>query len=219
VAALIPVWVIASATAALLVLMFVGFSWWLNSKSDDLYAAFAGLPPTGAIVIEHETPPPPPPPEPAPEQVAETPTQVERVRGFLEPEIEEGLVTVLEDNQTITVRLRARGMFGSGSATVSDRFSEVIRRVGEALNEEPGKVIIEGHTDSIPIRTVRFPSNFDLSLARAEAVRDQIAPLLDDPGRLSVEGKAATEPIADNDTAEGREANRRTDIILLKQGT
>ncbi len=209
----IPVWVIASATAALLVLMFIAFSWWLNGQSDDLYAEFSGLPPTGAIVIEYEALAPPPPPPP-PEAVE---TQVDRVRGFLEPEIEEGLVTVLENAQAITVRLRARGMFESGSATVSDRFNEVIRRVGEALNEEPGKVIIQGHTDSIPIRTVRFPSNFDLSLARAQAVRDQIAPLLEDPTRLSVEGKAATEPIAGNDTPQGREANRRTDILLIKQ--
>jgi type VI secretion system protein ImpK len=214
VSALIPVWVIASATAVLLVLLYIGFAWWLNADSDDLYARYAGLPPTGAIVIEYEAPPPPPPPPP-PEEVV---TQAERVAGFLEPEIEEGLVTVLEDPQAITVRLRARGMFESGSDTVSDRFSEVIHRVGEALNDEPGTVVIEGHTDSIPIRTVRFPSNFDLSLARAEAVRAKIAPFLDDPSRLTVEGKAATKPIATNDTAEGREANRRTDIILIKQG-
>ncbi|MBB4286256.1 type IVB secretion system protein IcmH/DotU [Roseospira goensis] len=215
VSSLIPVWVIVSATAVALVLLYLGFAWWLNSDSDDLYAAFAGLPPTGAIVIEQVTPPPPPPPEPPPE----VETQVERVRGFLEPEIAEGLVNVLENAQAITIRLRARGMFESASATVSERFSEVIRRVGLALNDEPGTVVVEGHTDSLPIRTVRFPSNFDLSLARAEAVRDQLKPLLTDPSRLTVEGKAATEPIADNGTPEGREANRRTDIILIKQGT
>ncbi|MQX35937.1 type VI secretion system protein TssL, long form [Roseospira navarrensis] len=214
ISSLIPVWVIASATAALLVLMFIGFAWWLNADSDELYASYAGLPPRGAIVIEYEAPPPPPPPPP-PEDVV---TQGERVSGFLEPEIDEGLVTVLDDPQAITVRLRARGMFESGSDTVSDRFTAVIQRVGEALNDEQGTVVIQGHTDSIPIRTVRFPSNFDLSLARAEAVRAKIEPYLDDPSRLTVEGKAATEPIADNATAAGREANRRTDIILVKQG-
>jgi type VI secretion system protein ImpK len=217
VASLIPVWVIASATAALLVLLFLAFSWWLNTKSDDLYGAFAGLPPSGAIVIEQVTEPPPPPPPPPPE-VAEA-TQVERVSGFLEQEIEEGLVSVLEDARVITVRLMARGMFPSGSATVSERFHSVLNRVALALNDEPGKVIIQGHTDNVPIRTVRFPSNYDLSLARAQAVRDLIAADLDDPDRLSVEAKAATEPIADNSTPEGREANRRTDVLLVKQGS
>ncbi|WP_299439333.1 type IVB secretion system protein IcmH/DotU [uncultured Rhodospira sp.] len=214
VASLIPVWVIASATAALLVLIFLAFSWWLNVRSDDLYRAFAGLPPSGAIVIEQETVPPPPPPPP-PEEVV---TQVERVRGFLEPEIKENLVTVLEDARVITVRLRATGMFASGSAEVSEKFLPVLDRVGTALNDEPGKVIIQGHTDSIPIRTVRFPSNYDLSLARAEAARDVVAPLLDNPDRITVEAKAATEPIESNDTKEGREANRRTDILLIKEG-
>jgi len=214
ISSLIPVWVIASATAALLVLLYFGFAWWLNDQSDDLYAAYAGLPPTGAIVIEYDAPPPPPPPPPP----AEVVTQGQRVAEFLAPEVQEGLVTVLDAPQTITVRLRARGMFGSGLDTVSDRFSEVIERVGKALNGEPGPVVIQGHTDSQPIHTVRFPSNFDLSLARAEAVKAKIAPFLDDPSRLKVEGKAATVPIADNSTPEGREANRRTDIILVKQG-
>src|SRR3546814_11733447 len=84
-------------------------------------------------------------------------------------------------------------MFGSGEADVQSRFLPTLERVGKALRDEPGAVIVAGHSDNVPIRTVRFPSNFHLSLARAEAVRDVIATQMANPGRLTAEGRAVNE--------------------------
>ena len=77
---------------------------------------------------------------------------------------------------------------------------------------------VAGHTDSIPIRTIRFPSNWHLSLARAEAVLRILSRQLSDSSRLVADGRADTEPVAPNDTPNGRERNRRIELILLKRG-
>ena len=73
------------------------------------------------------------------------------------------------------------------------------------------------YTDNQPVRSVRFPSNFQLSVARANAVRAIIARSVGDPARVSAEGRADADPIASNATAEGREQNRRIEIVLHRQ--
>jgi type VI secretion system protein ImpK len=92
-----------------------------------------------------------------------------------------------------------------------------MERVAKSLNEEPGRIIIVGHSDNVPIRSSRFPSNMHLSLARAKSVMAEIAAHLDDPSRLSAEGRADTEPIADNATAAGRAKNRRIEVLLVQE--
>jgi type VI secretion system protein ImpK len=139
------------------------------------------------------------------------------VRRFLEPEIRQGLVSVTETATTTRVQIRASGMFQSGSATLQDTFIPLLQRIGDALNTEPGRVRVIGHTDNQPIRTVRFPSNVQLSVARAEAARDVVGQKMREPARLTAEGRADLNPIASNDTAEGREANRRIEIVLRRQ--
>ena len=207
----LPLWVIGVATAAALTFMFMGFSYALNRASDSSYARLSDLPPTGPVSLARTVTPPPPP-------VIET-TQFERVRKFLEPEIAEGLVVVEDSVQAITVRIRNRGMFSSGSATVEESYRPLLQRVAAALRDESGRVIVAGHTDNVPIRSLRFPSNWHLSVARAEAVRDVVAADGIDPARLTAAGRADGEPIASNDTAEGREANRRIELILMKTGS
>jgi type VI secretion system protein ImpK len=77
-------------------------------------------------------------------------------------------------------------------------------------------VLVVGHTDNVPIRTARFPSNWALSQARADAVQRVLAEAVADPGRLTVEGRADTQPIASNADDAGRARNRRVEILLLK---
>ena len=79
-------------------------------------------------------------------------------------------------------------------------------------------MIITGHSDNIPIRSARFPSNLHLSLARAKAVMQRISAKLAAPDRISAEGRAEREPIASNDTADGRAKNRRIEVVLVKAG-
>lgn len=193
----IPLWVIATA-----LLLLLGVTWFsarlaLGQRSDATYAAVAGLRAPGV-------PTPPPAAMPAPPRLAR----------FLAPEIQEGLVTVTDEADRSTVRLRGDSFFASGSAEPMARVLPVLGRIGQALAEVQGEVLITGHSDNVPIRSLRFPSNWHLSTARAEAVRAALSPLVA-PERLRAEGRADAEPVASNGTAEGRAQNRRVDIVLF----
>jgi len=107
--------------------------------------------------------------------------------------------------------------FKSGSATVNTAYHPLLERIAEALKTEPGHVQVTGHSDNIPIHTLRFPSNWHLSQARAEAVAELLAAATGTPGRFTAEGRADAEPVADNRTPEGRARNRRVEITLLAQ--
>jgi type VI secretion system protein ImpK len=211
---LVPLWVIGAATAAILLGAFFGFQWFLASALEPAMAVASQLPPTGPVVIERKetvTPPPAPPPPAKPEE-----TSGGRLKRFLEPEIREGLVSVLEDAQTVRVRISGNGLFASASDAVTDDRMPILTRIGEALKTEPGKVVVEGHTDSQAIHTLRFPSNWQLSQARAESVSKILDGIVKDDARFSVEAKADTVPLASNDTADGRAQNRRIEVVLIK---
>jgi type VI secretion system protein ImpK len=214
----IPAWVAACVAVFAL---GMGYAWLanaMNEGSDGLYERLAALPPGRIPEIERQAPPrPPAPPPPPPAYVPPPPPDfLVTLREFLKPEIDQGLLTVFGDGRSVTVRIKGRGMFASGSATVEPRFVPMLQRIGEGLRTEPGRVMVIGHSDNQPIRTVRFPSNFHLSSARAEAAAAIIAAATGDPGRFTVEGRADAEPIADNRTAEGREENRRIEVVLLR---
>jgi type VI secretion system protein ImpK len=206
----IPLWVVGTVTAGLLVAMFFVFLYLLGLSSDVAYADLGALPPNGKVAIHVDAPPPPPPPL--------QDNTLARARAFLAPEIREGLVSLSENAQMALIRIHAGGMFASGSAAIGPRLAAILDRIGQELNLQPGAVQIVGHTDNAPIHTLRFPSNYELSLARAQSVRDYLAKTLKQPNRMSVDGRADTEPIADNKTPQGRAENRRIDIVLVKQG-
>ena len=81
-----------------------------------------------------------------------------KVETFLAPEIEQGLVEVIDRGNVLTVRVAGNGLFGSGSDVLEPDFVPVIDRIAAALNDEPGRIIVAGHSDNIPINTARFPS-------------------------------------------------------------
>ena len=207
-----PVWFALAVTGVLLLLEFTGLSYALSTRTENLIGQLSALENGPAPVLERRAPPPPPPP-PAPAKQA----QVEKVVAFLKPEIDEGLVTVFEKGNTLIIRMAGSGMFGSGSDALVKKFNEPVDRVAKALSDEPGKVIVVGHSDNVPIRSSRFPSNMHLSLARATAVMERMAGAIGDPKRLSAEGRADAEPIADNATAEGRATNRRIEVMLVQE--
>jgi len=204
----IPVWVIAAATAALLMLMFMGFTYALNDDSVS-GSLLADLQPVGLVGLGR--------PEPV-VAVAEPPDIIPNIFvKFLEPEIKEGLVTVDENAQRILVRVSGEGMFASGSDKLDPQFVPLMERIGQALEGQPGTAVITGHTDSVPIKkSLRFPSNFHLSVARAETVKAIVVAGLSDSSRVTSEGRGESEPVADNKTAEGRRKNRRIELIVLK---
>ncbi|MFH5773314.1 type VI secretion system protein TssL, long form [Paracoccus sp. NGMCC 1.201697] len=206
-----PFWIAATVMAAIGAMGFLSLSWALSSRTERLLGTMTTL----------ESGPPPELARRAP-PVAAAPVydeeQMKRIAGFLSAEIEEKLVTVFQDANTITIRMKGAGMFGSGSDVLKPEFKAPISRVAAALAETSGPVLIAGHSDSQPIRSARFPSNMHLSLARAESVRKMLATQIADPARLTAEGRADREPIAPNDTAAGRAENRRIEIVLQREG-
>jgi type VI secretion system protein ImpK len=173
-----------------------------------------GLPPHGTPSIPRVALAPPPPPPPP---VAAAPSNLSaKLHQFLAPEIKSGLVVVLEDAQSVTVRLANRNMFGSGVATLNSGYDPLLARIGAALEDEKGAISVVGYTDNQPIHTARFPSNFELSLARAQAVSQMIQAKLSNPKRVKAIGRADADPLASNATADGRQQNRRTEIVLTR---
>ena len=210
----VPVWVMAAVALAVIAGLFVWFSIGLNAASDELFARMQRCR-RSRNAADRAAPRRcgrrPPPPEPARRTRSVT---------FLKPEIEQGLVTV--DWQAAPSRScasRNRGMFASGSATSTRASCRLLDRIGEALKAEPGTVEVIGYTDNQPIHTVQFPSNFQLSAARAEAARAIIVRALGDPGAARARrGAANADPMAPNATPEGREQNRRIEVVLHRQG-
>jgi len=208
--AIVPTWVMAAGALAIIGGLFIWFSGSLNASSDATFSAMLSAPQTTMPAITRTQPVRPP-------EVVQAPPP-EPLYVFLKPEIDEGLVTVIGDHSMPIVRIRNKGLFPSGSGTLNQGYYHLMERIGTALLAEKGTVQVIGYTDNQPIHTVRFPSNFQLSTARAEAARDIILRTLNDPGRITAIGKADADPVADNKTEDGREQNRRIEVVLRRQG-
>ena len=200
----IALWTILAVTAALLVAGYLLFSTLLNGASDKTLEAIADAPPNGPVTLAVAAP------APLPKVAA---GNIDRLRAQLAPQIKAHEVEVLADGANLIVRVHNAGMFASGSATLTARYKPIIANIAQAVAAQKGDVEILGYTDNQPIHSARFPSNFELSLARAQAVAD----VADDAiprDRLRVNGRGATDPLQTNETPAGREANRRTEIVI-----
>ena len=114
-----------------------------------------------------------------------------------------------------TVSLAEAGFFAPGDANVREDARSLVEVIADALRDSPAQLRIEGHTDSTPIATSRYPSNWELSSARASVVLAQFIARGLPPARLSLAGYAGERPIAANVTPEGRALNRRVDLVIL----
>ena len=205
-----PVWVAGSIAIAALAGGFVYVSNGLNGSSDHLLEAALAAPPAAMPQIARppSVRPPPPPPEPPP------PGPSERLRAALGAEIGKHEVDIVATPSATILRLPAKALFPGALATTSKEGEALLAKVGQALKPEAGPIQVLGYTDNTPTRTVKFPSNFALSKARADLIKDRLAKIAGNPARFSAEGRAEADPVARNDTAEGREQNRRVDIVL-----
>ena len=116
----------------------------------------------------------------------------------------------------LIISLAEAGFFAPGEATIRDDASDMLDELAETLRGTRTLVRVEGHTDSTPISTARYPSNWELSSARASAVLAQLVARGIESTRLSVAGYASERPVADNSTPEGRALNRRVDLVVLQ---
>ena len=125
-------------------------------------------------------------------------------------------ISMHREREGMVISLREVGFFESGSATMKPESEPAFDRIAVLLRERGFRIRIEGHTDNVPIHTVRFSSNWELSTARAtEVIRLLIIRDGFNPFNVSAAGYAEFHPVASNATAEGRGANRRVDIIVL----
>lgn len=139
-----------------------------------------------------------------------------RLRLALAREIDDGFVEVDILEETIVIRILERGSFASASTKLIEPFKTVLEKMAYTIGSNAGVVVVAGHTDSMPISTGRFRSNWELSASRAvtvvhELMRHGSIP----PRRFRIEGFADTRPIESNDTEAGRARNRRVEVTLL----
>ena len=141
----------------------------------------------------------------------------EQFEEILEPYIDKQLISVKRNDFWVELEMKSRMLFSSGEADLADSALPVLKKIAEIFREVPNVIYVEGHTDNIPIDTVEFPSNWDLSAARAASVVKQFTSLGISPGRLAAVGYGEFHPIADNKVEEGRFKNRRVVLVLMSQ--
>ena len=143
-----------------------------------------------------------------------------RLRPLLENEIARKLVSVEDFQDRSTVTILGDGLFESGSAQIQDQYYPVLARVSQALDSVEGQIVVTGYTDDKPIQSLNFPSNWHLSQARADAVKEILLNYIKNGGtRIRSEGRGSTDPVAPNNTLENRAKNRRVEITLFTTGT
>ena len=187
----------ASVGALILAAVFLVYSSSLGSLSDPVARELAQLKPESTV--EKSAP------------VAAPSPALSRQLG---PEIARGAVAVTDSAGKSIIVIRGDQLFASGSSRLEPAVEPEIVRVAEALEHVPGTILVTGHTDDVPIRTARFPSNWELSTERARSVVKLMSGKLADPARLRAEGLADSEPVVPNDSAANRARNRRVTIIL-----
>ncbi|WP_196137346.1 flagellar motor protein MotD [Aliikangiella sp. G2MR2-5] len=131
--------------------------------------------------------------------------------------IEQELADITSDENWININLRSGLLFPSGSDDLNDNAGPLMEEVSKHLNSNLQMILVHGHTDNIPIDTERFPSNWELSSARGVAVVRKLQNMGVQPSRMSVEGHGQFQPVASNDTPEGRAKNRRVVISISRK--
>jgi type VI secretion system protein ImpK len=197
---LFTLWASAAVVAALLLVAFAVASFSLNGISDTIeFGKVYAIAPKPLV-------------EPRPVAVAP------RLSKFLQPEIRDKLVEVRDEAGRSVVSILGDGLFDSGSSVIRSGYEPVVLRIADALNEVPGLVLVTGHTDNMPSRSIRFPSNWHLSRERAQNVQNLLGSRVTNPARLHYEGRGDTQPIVPNDSEANRARNRRVEIILQVAG-
>lgn len=193
-------WICAGVAACVLLGAFA----WFHARLNELAAPIGA---EAARIGLESVPPPGDPPRTAPRLSLAQLLSAESQAGLLE-------VEEREDGQA-RVRISSAAMFASGGAELGADARALVQRVGKALERLPGRVLVVGHTDDQPVRSLRFKDNYALSTERARAVAGVLSASLSDAGRIEVVGAGASQPVATPASLpENRARNRRVEILF-----
>lgn len=193
----LPLAAVTALAALVLVAVHVGLSTSLSDKSDPVFGQIQGLRlPPPVLTMAQAAPKP-------------------RLAQFMAPDIKAGLVAVRDEVDRSVVTIRGDGLFAPASATLIPEREALMGRIADALALVGGQVLVTGHTDSSPMRSARFPSNWHLSEERAATVRNLLIARKVPAERIQAEGRADSEPLVANDTAANRTLNRRVEVTLM----
>ena len=196
----VPWWVVVAAAVAVLAVTFVIYQSRLATQADPLHAKLA------QVGLEDFAVPPPPAPVKGP-----------TLKQLLAPEEAARRLTVEENGGRTLITLLGGELFGSGSADVNPDFEPTLERIGRAIDQVPGRVMIVGHTDDQPIKSLKYRDNYDLSRERAVSVANVLKKTVTNPARLTWTGVGSSQPRyrPESDPAN-RARNRRVEIIHLR---
>lgn len=196
----IPWWLAPVGTVCLLSLLYMGILFHLHSLAQDSTTVIANIrptPPSFGVIAD----------------VKPDMNLSVKLRDLLSDEIARSAVGLEQRGLNTVLTVGGDGMFDSGQVILKPQILDLMNRVVQSLQQVEVTVLIQGHTDSQAIRSLRFPSNWELSEARAEAVSKYFQSM----GlrhAIRKEGLGESQPVADNRTAEGRALNRRVEIQL-----
>ncbi|MDE3177627.1 MAG: type IVB secretion system protein IcmH/DotU [Pseudomonadota bacterium] len=205
----IPAWAVGAAAGALLLAVYLVLRHLLSGQAEALALKMSAFYPDTEIQLGRVVAVAPPP---APK--LEISPQLQCIRKALASEIMAGKVSAEQTASTIFVRVGSVVLFPSGGANANTAFAPIARKIAQALDKQPGDITVTGYTDADPIKTIAFPSNFELSEARAKSAAALLKPNLADPKRLVVKGKGASDPVAPNDVEADKAKNRRVEISI-----
>jgi len=202
----VPLWVLGAGLGLLLVIVFIGFRLSLSNAIEPVYQQLNTLGRDSLLIV------------PKQRYVPEVePVKSPGLATLLATELGAGQITLDDQPDSNRLVIQGDGLFRSGSVIIEDKHRPLLERIGQALKQVPGRVLVVGHTDNIPMRSVRFNSNWDLSRQRAAAVAELLAGITGTNGRFFAEGRADTEPLVPNDSAVNRARNRRVEIIVSRE--
>ena len=193
----LPLAACAAVAALVLGVLHLSLSLSLSDQSDPVFAQIQSLRLAPPMVTVAQAAPRP------------------RLAQFLQADIKAGLVTVRDEVDRSVVTLRGDGLFEAASAALIPEREALLIRIAEALVLAGGQVLVTGHTDSAPMRSARFPSNWHLSEERARNVQRLLVEHKVPVERVLAEGRADREPVVSNDSAVNRAMNRRVEVTLM----
>lgn len=142
----------------------------------------------------------------------------EKIEQYIKENNLQDQVSTELSEEGLMIRLKEKALFASGSAALQGQAEQIVPVIAALLSSLPERVTISGHTDNVPISTAQFPSNWELSSARAVSLMRGLMgaqPALN-PARFSALGYSEYRPIASNDTEEGRAQNRRVEVFIAR---